>query len=165
MKILPRATPLVLTVAASALLAGCGSDDEIYPVSIGSNERTASTDALGFAIVSDGEGNGRVVGTLLNTTEQSQKLVGVEVDTERGPAQATLIDGDVPLPAGEPVKLVRLPAVAVSADDLPVGLFVEVTLDIEGAEPIDLLVPVEEQKGPYEEVEVTEAPDGDISPD
>ena len=57
-------------------------------------------------------------------------------------------------------------AVEVSSfDDLPEGLFVELTLTIDGAsEPIKMLVPVEPQDGPYAEIEVTEAPDGDVSP-
>jgi len=44
-------------------------EEDNYHASIGSNERTPQTDALGVAIVVDGKGNGRVVGTLLNTTE------------------------------------------------------------------------------------------------
>lgn len=167
MKILTRATLPALALASSALLTGCGllsEDDGRSEVSIGSNERTADTDALGVAIVVDGDGNGRVVGTLINTTQEPQTLVGADVDTERGPAQAAVIEDVVPLPAGQPVELAREPAISVSAEDLPVGLFVELTFDIEGAAPIDMLVPVEAQQGPYEEIEVTEPPDGDVSP-
>ncbi len=128
------------------------------------NERTESTDSLGFAIVVDGEGNGRVVGTLVNTSDQPQALVGAEVESERGPVRA-VVDEDLPLPPNEPVELARDAAIAGSAADLPEGLFVELTLTIDGAlEPIEMLVPVEPQDGPYAEIEVTEAPDGDVSP-
>jgi hypothetical protein len=142
-----------------------GSDDaEPYQASIGTNARTDDIDALGFAVVVDGEGNGRVVGTLINTTRRQHALVDVQVESERGPIRASVIGDSVPLPSDEPVELVREPAIAVSAEDLPEGLFVELTLDISGAGPIEMLVPVEPQKGPYAEVEVTEAPDDDISP-
>lgn len=139
-------------------------EEDNYNASIGSNERTPQTDALGVAIVVDGKGNGRVVGTLLNTTEEPQALVGADVDSERGPVQAAVVDDQVALPQGEPVELARQAAVSVSADDLPVGFFVELTLDIQGASPIEMLVPVEAQEGPYAEIEVTEPPDGDVSP-
>lgn len=166
MKTSTRTALLAIAIGSSVVLAGCvgSSEDERSEVSIGSNERTAGTDALGVAIVVDGDGNGRVVGTLINTTQEAQTLVGADVDTERGPAQAAVIEDEVPLPAGQPVELAREPAISVSAADLPVGLFIELTFDIEGADPIDMLVPVEAQEGPYEEVEVTEVPDGDISP-
>lgn len=151
-------------IVVPVLLTSCSEDAEPYQASIGTNERTESTDALGFAIVVDGEGNGRVVGTLVNTSDQPQALVGAEVESERGPVRA-VVDEDLPLPPNEPVELARDAAIAVSAADLPEGLFVELTLTIDGAlEPIEMLVPVEPQDGPYAEIEVTEAPDGDVSP-
>ena len=151
-------------IVVPVLLTSCSEDAEPYQASIGTNERTESTDALGFAIVVDGEGNGRVVGTLVNTSDQPQALVGAEVESKRGPVRA-VVDEDLPLPPNEPVELARDAAIAVSAADLPEGLFVELTLTIDGAlEPIEMLVPVEPQDGPYAEIEVTEAPDGDVSP-
>lgn len=167
MKASTRTALLVIAIVSPVLLAGCVgpfADDELSGVSIGSNERTADTDALGVAIVVDGEGNGRVVGTLINTTLEPQTLVAADVDTERGPVQAAVIEDEVALPPGQPIELARQPIISVSADDLPVGLFVELNLDIEGAAAIDMLVPVEAQQGPYEEIEVTEPPDGDVSP-
>ncbi len=60
------AVPLALLLSACSF--GGGADDgEPYNASIGSNEHTDSTDALGFALV-DGAGHGRVVGALLNST-------------------------------------------------------------------------------------------------
>lgn len=162
-----RLLPLLTIMLVAPLLGGCssGADDTApYKASIGSNERTESTDALGFAIVVDGKGNGRVVGTLLNSTDEPQALVGANVDTERGPATAAVIEDRLALPPDEPVELAREPAIDVSAPDLPVGYFVELTLDIKGGETIEMLVPVEAQKGPYAEIEVTEPPDGRVAP-
>lgn len=159
----PVAVLLVLLLNACSL-GGSADDRDPYKASMGSNERTDSTDALGVALVVDGDGHGRVVGTLINSTSEPQALVGADVDTERGPATAVVIGDRVELPPDEPIQLAREPAVAVSAPDLPVGFFVELTLHIEGGEPVEMLVPVEAQEGPYAEIEVTEPSDGDVSP-
>lgn len=163
-----RLCSVATAVTLALALAGCSfgepEERDPYQPSIGSNERTPSTDALGVAIVVDGEGNGRVVGTLVNTTTEPQALVGADVVTERGPVRASVVDDRVALPPDEPVRLAREPAIAVSAEDLPEGLFVELILDVTGAEPIEMLVPVEPQEGPYSEIEVTVPPDGDVSP-
>ncbi|GAB2628690.1 hypothetical protein GCM10027270_15350 [Nocardioides ginkgobilobae] len=162
MRILRTALGSLLLVAA---LGACTSeDDEPYQASIGTNERTERLDALGFAIVTDGEGNGRVVGTLLNTTDEPAALVSAEVDSERGPVTAAVLEEEIDLPPGEPVELARVPAVSVQADDLPVGFFVELTLGLDDGSTVDLLVPVEPQEGPYAEIEVEVPPDGDVSP-
>ena len=162
MRILRTALGSLLLVAA---LGACTSeDDEPYQASIGTNERTERLDALGFAIVTDGEGNGRVVGTLLNTTDEPAALVSAEVDSERGPVTAAVLEEEIDLPPGEPVELARVPAVSVQADDLPVGFFVELTLELDGGSTVDLLVPVEPQEGPYAEIEVVTPPDGDVTP-
>lgn len=153
--------PLLLVVT----LTGCApDDDEPYQASIGTNERTGVVDALGFAIVTDGEGNGRVVGTLLNRTDDPAALVSAEVRSERGTVTAAVLDEEVDLPPGEPVELARVPAIGVRADELPVGFFVELTLGLDDGSEVDLLVPVEPQEGPYAEIEVTAVPDGDVSP-
>lgn len=161
---------LVAVLALVLVVAGCsaadhGKDDgDPYKASVGSNARTPHTDALGVAIVVDGEGNGRIVGALLNTTDKSQTLVGADVDTERGKARAAVIEDRVELPPGKTVELAREPAVSVSAEDFSVGFFVELTLEIKGGSPIEMLVPVEAQKGPYAEIEVTTPPDGEVAP-
>lgn len=90
--------------------------------------------------------------------------MGADVGTEREPAQAVVIGDRVDLPPNEPVELARVPVIAVSSVNLPVGFFVELTLGIEGGVPIEMLVPVEAQEGPYAEIEVTEPPDGDVAP-
>lgn len=162
MRILRTALGSLLLVAG---LAACTSEDEEpYQASIGTNERTERLDALGFAIVTDGEGTGRVVGTLLNTTDEPATLVAADVDGERGPVTAAVLEEEIELPPGEPVELARVPAVAVQADDLPVGFFVELTLTLDDGFAVDLLVPVEPQDGPYSEIEVTSPPDGDVTP-
>lgn len=156
---------LLTTLVLAASLAACAGDEADFEPAIGSNERTESTDALGFAIVTDGDGNGRVVGSLLNTTDVPDVLLdtSVELEDQYGAAQTTMPNEEILLPPGETVELARLPAIGV-AGQLPEGRFVELTLDLEVGEDIEILVPVEPQRGPYEEIEVTEAPDDEVSP-
>ena len=57
---------------SAALASGCSvdaaplpaMDPGAYTPAIGTNARTEQVDALGFAVVLDDDGNGRVVGTL-----------------------------------------------------------------------------------------------------
>lgn len=159
---------VVALVATALVVTGCSGSDrtegEPYQASIGSNERTGTNEALGMALVVDSEGNGRVVGTLANTTSRDQQLVSAEVSTERGPAVAAVLEAPIGLPPGESVQLAREPAVSVAAEDFPVGFFVELDLTIRGGAPMEVLVPVEAQQGPYAEIEVTEPPDDEVAP-
>lgn len=160
---LSRSVVAGVAAATLATTAGCGMDDPVFEPSIGSNARSDTVDALGFAIVTDGEGNGRVVGSLLNTGEEPDALVGVDVELESGTVEATMPSEDIALPVEESVELARVPAIGV-VGQLPEGRFVEITLDFEVGPDLDLLVPVEPQRGPYAEIEVTQPPDDDVSP-
>ncbi len=96
MRILRTALGSLLLVAA---LGACTSeDDEPYQASIGTNERTERLDALGFAIVTDGEGNGRVELTLELDDGSTVDLL-VPVEPQEGPyAEIEVVtppDGDV----------------------------------------------------------------------
>lgn len=159
---------IALIVVCGAVLTGCGEDTEGYEPAIGTNARTPSTEALSFAIVVDGEGHGRVVGDLLNTTGRPTRLVDASVVAEAQPVRVSLPDGPITLPPGELVSLAQSAAISVSSptpEDLPAGMFVGLTLRIRGSEPIELLVPVEPQEGPYADIEVTSPPDGDVAPE
>ena len=91
-------------------------------------------------------------------------MEAADVESGRGQVQAAVIDERLQLPPGESVELAREPAISVSADDLSIGFFVGLTLDIEGGRPIEMLVPVEARAGPYAEIEVTQPPDNDVAP-
>jgi hypothetical protein len=142
------------------LLAGCALsvhaslDAEPYLPSLGSNARTEQVDALGVAIVVDDDENGRVVGTLVNTENQRHALTGATVKSDGVPVRAALLADVVGLPPGEAVNLAHEAPVSVTADHLSVGSFVELTLDVTDGELVQMLVPVEAQKGPYADVDV-----------
>lgn len=130
-----------------------------YDASTGSNARTEQVDALGFAIVVDEAGNGRVVGTLTNTGDAPRALTGAAVKSDGTPVHAAHLADVIPLPTRDPVDLTEAPPVSVTAADLSVGSFVELTLDVTHGRLVEMLVPVEPRKGPYSDVDVVPVPD------
>ena len=139
-------------------LSGCSAEAfraaEPYQPSIGSSARTEQVDALGMAIVVDGDGNGRVVGTLLNTENVRHALTGATVKSDGVPVKAAVLTDVVRLPPHEQVNLAHEPPVSVAAGDLSVGSFVELTLDVTDGELVQMLIPVEARKGPYADIDV-----------
>ena len=75
-----------------------------------------------------------------------------------GAARSALLADVVLLPPGEPVHLAHEAPVSVPADQLSVGSFVELTLDVTDGELVQMLVPVEAKKGPYADVDVVAVP-------
>lgn len=164
----PRLTVLLAVSLLAGVASGCVVDTARYPAldeytpAVGTNARTQQVDALGFAVVIDGDGNGRVVGTLKNTENQPHALTGAAIKTEGIPVQAAVLTDVVPLPPHEPVDLAEAPAVSVTTD-VAVGDFIELSLDVTDGELVHMLVPVEAPKGPYADVDVLPVPDGTLS--
>lgn len=161
-----RVLPLLLTAPLILLVASCGTETDVdgYEPSIGSNARSDSVEALGFAAVTDGEGAATVVGSLLNEGPRAGGLVEASVDAESGPVETVLSEGPLALPPGESVQLATMQAITLRSDVLRPGFFVELTMRFQRSEPITMLIPVEPQQGPYAEIEVAAPPDGDVSP-
>jgi hypothetical protein len=154
----------------AALASGCSVDAApgpaldpgAYTAAIGTNARTEQVDALGFAVVVDGDGNGRVVGTLKNTENQPHAVTGAAIKTDGTPVRTAVLADVIRLPPRTPVDLTEAPPVSVRAAKLSVGGFVELTLDVTDAQLVQMLVPVEAQEGPYADVDVVPAPDGTL---
>ena len=123
-------------------------------MAIGTNVRTPQLDALGFAIVVDGEGHGRVVGTLLNTERGPHAVTGAAMKSDGTPVRTAVLADVIRLPPGEPVDLLDQPPISVPVSDRDVDSFVELTLDVTDAELVEMLVPVERRQGPYAGVDV-----------
>ena len=160
--------------AASLLLSltACGEDDLVgvdgpdnADPPLGAVERTESIDALNLVLVTEGEGVARLVGTVINEAEETDRLIGIDVDTEIGPYSLIFAEGPLLLPTGEPLRLAREAEVTVVSDRLRPGFMAEVTLLFENSEPVVSQVLVKLREGAYSEVEVMRPPDGDISPD
>lgn len=149
------------------LVSGCTAEApggaDRYEPSIGSNARTEQIDAVGVALVVDSNENGRIVGTLMNTENQRHALIGATVKGDGVPVRAAVLADVVVLPPDQAVDLALEAPVSVSADQLSVGSFVELTLDITDGELVTMLVPVEAQKGPYADVEVVAVGEGKLS--
>lgn len=157
---LAAALALVLTCVTS-----CSEPEVETEPSIGQVERTESMAALGMALVTNGEGAARLVGTLVNGADEPDRLLGVDVDPTVESFDIVIADGPIILPTDEPVTLARDAQMTVFADSFVPGFRPELTLVFANSAPIVTTVPVETQTGPYAEVEVLEVPDGDISPD
>jgi hypothetical protein len=156
---------LVLLLLAVTALVGCSEDTVDAEPSIGQVERSETVTATGLALVTNGEGVARLVGTLLNEGETTDRLSGVDVDTEIGQFAVTIAEAPVVLRHDEPFRLAREGHVLVRSPNLRQGFRVEMTLVFRNSVPITTTVPVEPRTGPYEDVEVRTPPDGDIAPD
>ena len=154
---------LVSAVALTTGVTACAQHEVEAEPSIGQVEHTAKMKALGLALVTDGEGAARLVGTLMNTGTRVDRLVRVDLRNEVPPE---FVAADVPiiLRPGDSVRLARDAEMTILADDFRPGFRKKLSLYFENSAPIVTTVPVETQSGPYAEVEVRRPPDGDISP-
>lgn len=143
----------------AVVVSGCsprGADP--YRPSIGSNARTEQVDALGVAVVVDADGNGRVVGTLVNTEGRPHALTGATIKRDGARVRSALLADVIRLPPDVQVDLAHEAPVSVRGDRLAVGSFVELTLDITDGALVEMLVPVEARKGPYADVDLVAGP-------
>lgn len=150
-----RALLGVLLAVVLALGAGCGTTDPEYSPSIGVDYRGAEVDALSLTVVTNGDGVGTLVGTLLNHGAQPDRLVAVEARSPNQPPITTqLTHGHVQLPVEEPVQLAEIPAVTLTADSFRLGYGVDLRLDFAQADDITLRVLTAPQEGPFADVRV-----------
>lgn len=160
-----RRLPVVLAALVLACVTACADPEVETEPSIGQVESTESMKALGMALVTNGEGAARLVGTLVNSAGEPDRLVGVDVDPTIESYDVVIADGPVILPPDEPVTLARDARMLVFSDQFVPGFRPELRLIFLNSAPIVTTIPVETQTGPYSEVEVLEPMDGDISPD
>ncbi|HEU5036868.1 MAG TPA: hypothetical protein VFT70_07680 [Nocardioides sp.] len=146
-------------------IAACGDDPVPVEPSIGQDEHTETIKALDLVLVTNGHGVARLVGTLVNTSDQVDRLVGIDVDTDIGDFDVVIADGPILLSPNDPFRLMRDGHVTVLSDRLRPGFRPKLTLVFRSSHRLVTTVPVERAVGPYAEVEVTSSPDGDISPD
>lgn len=134
--------------------AGCYADPGDDEPSSGNVERNETVTASNLVIVSDGQGNAVLVGTLINNGETEDRLVDVDVESESRPVEVSFVNGPVRLPVEEPVRLADDPAVTLSSEELRQGFRAPLELTFESSAPISTTVTVESQTGPYADVEI-----------
>jgi hypothetical protein len=137
--------------------AGCSNDPSAGEPPIGQVERTVTMTAANLALVTAGEGTATLVGRLINDAESADRLVDVEVDSEEGPREVTMVGDPIVVTPTDPVELGTPARVLVDVEGIQPGLRVELTLTFEEAAPISATVPLESQTGPYADVEVPPA--------
>lgn len=150
-----RSALLSVVVAVLAVVtAGCSSNEVEEKFSVGAVERNEVITAANVAIVTDGEGNAVLVGTLINDGEEADRLLDVDVASEIGPIEVDLPEGPVDIPVGEPVRLAPEPLVTLRSEELRQGFRAPVELVFESSTPISVMVTVEPHTEPYEDIEI-----------
>lgn len=152
--------PFASLLAATLMLtSACVAEDGEAEPSEGQVERNETVTAANLAIVTDGQGRGVLVGTLVNDGAGEDRLVDVDVEGElvEFPVAVELIDGPVTLPTNTPVRLADDPAVVISSDRLVQGFRAPLELTFESSAPIVTTVTVEPQTDPYADIEIPPA--------
>jgi hypothetical protein len=142
-----------LLLAVTGALTSCGFDyqtDRVNQIAAGDNNRDAQVDALGILIVASGDGQGRLIGTLVNNHNDEAATLDA-VSGGDGSVTAEL----------EPVEVLPNKLVNLSGDvEIPVtgefaaGDVVPMLFEFSTGESVDLNVPVVKQCYQYAEVEV-----------
>ena len=141
-------------------LTACGGPDLRYTPAVGVTELGEDMDALSLTVVTDGEGNATLVGTLLNHGSQPDKLLGVTA-TSPSTGQTvttTLPQGPVTLPVEEPVQLAERFAVRLTEPSFRLGYALDVTLSFARAGDITLKVLMYSQEGYFDDVPISPTP-------
>lgn len=149
-----RLTQVALVLAVPAL-AACSTNfgaptDQDYIAARGVNDRSGDVDVLNVVVVSDTEGTGTVVASLVNNKTDEDTLTGVTV----AGAEADIADArkNGAIPGGGLLNLGTTGAVTASSSDIEGGRFVEVVFTFQRAGAITVEAPVVPHEGDYEDV-------------
>lgn len=131
-------------LALVTVLTSCGFDyasDRVYTPAAGVNDRDATVDVLGAAIVSGQEGSGTFVASFANNDQEQPATV--ESVAGSGDDASLKVDHFKPVevPAGGLVNLATDGGIVITGD-LAAGDFVELTIGFGDGDSVDLHVPV-----------------------
>lgn len=154
-----RSIAVAMVALAAPTLSSCGFDVptvQQYNPTVGVYSKESAVDVLHALVVSDTDGRGTLVATLVNNDlTEPDRLVGV-AGTGEGEAVQVSIGGDTTVPAEGLVKLSADESglVTLTGDVVEPGNFITLTFTFEGAEAVELAVPVEDYSddGPYASV-------------
>ncbi|HET7736040.1 MAG TPA: hypothetical protein VFK52_08710 [Nocardioidaceae bacterium] len=154
-----RLTQVALVLAVPALAAcstnfGAPTDQDYIPAR-GVNERSGDVDVLNVVVVSDTDGRGTVVASLVNGTDEDDTLTGVTV----AGSEAEIADArqNAAIPAGGSANLATAGAVTASSAEIEGGRFVEVVFTFQRAGTVTVEAPVVPHEGDFEDVPMGEA--------
>ncbi len=143
----PSRRLLVALTVVAPLLAACGSGfhaqtNQIYQPGPGITVRVGGVYAMNTLIVTDGHGNGTLVGALINQRSRPDELRSVRVSTRAGRVlDSTIISGTIALPSQRAVQLADTGDVRVRGT-LDAGTYLTLTLTFANAAPVHVEIPV-----------------------
>ncbi len=151
-----RLLAVTLVAAAAPALASCGvgfdaQTNQVYTPSEGSNDRDGSVYVIHALVVSQQDGSGTVVATLVNTdVEEPDSLTGVQGAGDDSDLTVELGDADAEIPPEGSLELGETGHVTVSGDAVVAGDFVRLVFTFANGEAAELTVPVVAATGEYE---------------
>ncbi len=128
-------------------LAGCAADfnaqtNQQYQPGEGISDRDNGVYVLNALVVTDGTGNGTLVGTLLNQSNADDALQSVTVTDAEGQAiKTTQRPKPVALAPQTPFRLEAKGTVRLSGDGVVAGDYVEVTFSFHNSAPVKINIP------------------------
>lgn len=144
----PYQACLTAVVALTSLtVAGCstGFSDQTnqqYQAAAGITDRAHEIYVLNALVVTDGSGNGTVVGSLLNQSKTSDTLQGVTATDTKGKKIQTKLTAPVALKRHQAVRLETTGAVRLTGSALKAGYYINVTFTFATAAPVQVSIPV-----------------------
>lgn len=154
---------LLGTALLLPVLSACGTGfqaqtSQIYQPGPGISVRSGDVYAVNMLVVSDGAGDGTLVGALINQAQAPDTLEGVELTNRAGrPVSTTIIGGTVALPSQRAVQLADTGDVRVQGT-VTSGAYYTVTLTFRNAEPVTTMIPVVSQSSEYDAVPLGPVP-------
>jgi hypothetical protein len=128
-------------------LAGCNSTfdeqtNQQYQAAAGISDRGHEIYVLNALVVTDGKGNGTLVGSLLDQSATSDQLVSVSAVDAKGKTINTKFASPLTLRAHQAVRLETTGAVRFTGSALKAGYFITVTFTFANAAPVQVSIPV-----------------------
>jgi len=153
----------LVVAAALPVLSGCASNfssqvQQPYTPGVGVYDKTGVVEAFNLVIVSGQEGSGTLVASLLNTGDAPDALTGVTARNEDGAPLETQLRRDARLAPDRLVQLHEDAPVTITGDGVRPGYFVEISLQFRDGDTITRQVPVQDQQGPYADVDTPLTP-------
>lgn len=157
----PRLLPAVVSIALLVALTGCAAGfdaqtNQPYQPAQGVTVRSSEVYAVNTLVVTDGNGNGTVVTSLINQRSEPDKLVALTAkDTAGGGAKVSpLPKGGIELATQQAVQTATDGALRISSDTLHAGGLVTLSFEFESAAPVKVEVPVVAASTTYADVSI-----------
>ncbi len=142
-------------------LAGCGAGfdaqtNQPYQPAAGVTVRTSEVYAVNTLVVTDGEGNGTVVTSLINQASEPDKLVALTAEDSEGAGVdvSPLPDGGLELAPRQALQTATDGALRISADTLQAGGLITLAFEFESASRVEVEVPVVAASTQYADVPI-----------